>query len=33
MRLRGERDIVGRGEIRQQQVIWNERASPSRLRW
>jgi hypothetical protein len=32
MRLRRQRDIVERGEIGSSEVIWNERASPSRLR-
>ena len=32
MGLHGERDILQRGEIGNSDVIWNERASPSRLR-
>ena len=32
MRLHGERDIVQRREIRNSEVIWNERASPNWLR-
>ena len=33
MRLRCQRDIVGAVKSGSSEVIWNERASPSRLRW